>query len=113
MWVLRSYDSPEPIILSVPAEDEISIDQAAKSVAKAFDFKGEWIYDKTKSDGQHKKTASNAKLQKLLPEFKFTPFDKAVQETVDWFLNNYETARILQKINDFLVYFYNIQGVQN
>ena len=30
-------------------------------------------YDTTKPDGQLKKTASNAKLQKLYPDFKLTP----------------------------------------
>lgn len=31
-------------------------------------------YDTSKSDGQLKKTASNAKLRRYLPDFKFTPF---------------------------------------
>jgi len=32
--------------------------------------------DETKSDGQYKKTASNAKLAKLHPDFKFTPIEE-------------------------------------
>lgn len=31
-------------------------------------------FDTSKADGQYKKTASNAKLRKYLPDFKFTPF---------------------------------------
>jgi len=31
-------------------------------------------FDTTKADGQYKKTASNAKLRKYLPNYKFTPF---------------------------------------
>lgn len=54
-------------------EDEISIKQAAELVAEAMDFKGEIQYDTTKSDGQYKKTANNAKLRRYLPDFKFTP----------------------------------------
>ena len=30
-------------------------------------------FDTSKSDGQYKKTASNAKLRSYLPDFKFTP----------------------------------------
>ncbi len=58
LWVLREYDSIEPIILSgrrnlklifsnfsiyfsVGEEDEVSIKQAAEAVVKAMDFKGE------------------------------------------------------------------------
>ena len=33
-------------------------------------------FDTTKADGQYKKTASNAKLVKYLPEFVFTPFEE-------------------------------------
>jgi GDP-L-fucose synthase len=51
------------------------------------------IFDTDKADGQFKKTASNAKLRKYLPDFKFTPFEQAVSETVAWFEKNYETIR--------------------
>ncbi len=33
-------------------------------------------YDTTKNDGQFKKTASNSKLKKYLPDFKFTPMNQ-------------------------------------
>ena len=36
-------------------------------------------FDSTKADGQYKKTASNAKLRKYLPDFKFTPFDQGTR----------------------------------
>eukprot|EP00659_Diplonema_papillatum_P010761 gene10761-16573_t len=93
VWVLREYDSPEPIILSVGEQDEISIKEAVDGVVKAMDFKGEVIFDTNKADGQFKKTASNAKLSKLLPDFQFTPFQQGVQESVDWFVKNYDSAR--------------------
>lgn len=93
IWVLRSYDSNDPIILSVGEEDEISIKQAAEAVVEAMDFKGNVVFDTSKSDGQYKKTASNAKLMQLYPDFKFTPFKEAIKTTVDWFEGNYETAR--------------------
>jgi hypothetical protein len=74
-------------------------------------------FDTTKADGQYKKTASNSKLKRLLPDFKFTPFetgkcflflhpfcclhanhvwliyDSALEESVKWFVENYESAR--------------------
>lgn len=93
VWVLREYDEVEPIILSVDEEDEVSIKDAAKLITDAFDFKGDVIFDTSKADGQFKKTASNKKLRRFLPEFKFTPIEKAVKETVDWYVKNYETAR--------------------
>uniref|UniRef100_A0A8C1NKU7 GDP-L-fucose synthase n=1 Tax=Cyprinus carpio TaxID=7962 RepID=A0A8C1NKU7_CYPCA len=93
LWVLREYDEVEPIILSVGEEDELTVKDAVDAVVEGFGFKGEVIYDTSKSDGQIKKTASNAKLRKYLPDFKFTPFKQAVKETCDWFAANYDTAR--------------------
>lgn len=37
-----------------------------------MEFKGNVVFDTTKSDGQFKKTASNKKLRSLFPEFQFT-----------------------------------------
>lgn len=93
LWVLRNYNESQPIILSVSGDEELSIDEAAKAVAAAYKFNGEWKYDTTRSDGQYKKTASNDKLRRLHPEFKFTPFQEAIQETVDWFKANADTVR--------------------
>ncbi|KAI5090220.1 hypothetical protein C0J45_20355, partial [Silurus meridionalis] len=74
VWVLREYDEIEPIILSVGEEDEMSIKDVVDAIVKAFDFTGPVIYDTSKSDGQMKKTASNGKLRRYLPNFTFTPF---------------------------------------
>jgi len=93
LWCLDNYDSSEPIITSVGEEDEVSIKQIAEMVAKAMNFQGNITFDLTKSDGQYKKTASNKKLMTLYPEFKFTPIDQALKETVEWFLQNYDTIR--------------------
>ncbi|XP_076040152.1 GDP-L-fucose synthase-like [Oratosquilla oratoria] len=93
IWVLREYPEIEPIILAVDEEDEISIRDVGELVIKAFGYKGEIVHDISKSDGQFKKTASNAKLRKYLPDFKFTSTKQAIEETVDWFRKNYETAR--------------------
>lgn len=93
VWVLREYEEVEPIILSVSEKEEVSIREAAMLVLESFDFKGKVTFDTSKSDGQFKKTASNDKLKKYLPDFKFTPFKQAVKETCDWFVANYSTVR--------------------
>jgi GDP-L-fucose synthase len=93
VWILRNYESVEPVVLSVDEAAEVTIAQLAESIAKAFEFKGKITFDTTKADGQYKKTASNEKLRKLLPDFEFTEFDKAIKESVGWFVENYESAR--------------------
>ncbi|KAE8742572.1 hypothetical protein FOCC_FOCC011866, partial [Frankliniella occidentalis] len=93
VWVLRHYQDVEPLILSVDEKDEVSISQAAEQIAEAFGFSGQLLYDTSMADGQFKKTASNAKLRQLNPDFKFTPFPVAIKETADWFKENYSNAR--------------------
>ena len=94
VWSLRHYQSIEPLILSVPEGDEVSIKDVVELVADAFQFdKSRIVHDTSKEDGQFKKTACNDKLKHLCPEFKFTPIREGLQASVDWFVANYDTAR--------------------
>jgi len=93
VWTLRNYGSIDPIILSVGEEEEVSIKDVALAVAEAMEFKGEVVFDTSKADGQYKKTASNAKLRALLPDYKFKPMREGIAETVKWFVEHYETVR--------------------
>jgi GDP-L-fucose synthase len=93
IWTLRDYNDATPIILSVGEEEEVSIKDVVHMIAKAMDYKGELIFDTDKADGQFKKTANNAKLRSLLPDFKFMPMEEGIKKSVDWFVANVETAR--------------------
>ena len=93
IWAIREYEEVEPIIMSVDESDEISIADVAQLVLKAFEFQGNVVYLTDKADGQFKKTASNGKLRRYLPDFQFTPMQQAIEETVSWFRANYEQAR--------------------
>ncbi|CAJ1396756.1 unnamed protein product [Effrenium voratum] len=93
VWVLREYKEIAPIILSVGEEDEVSISDVAQMICKASGFEGKLVYDTAKADGQFKKTASNQKLRRYLPDYKFKPIAEGIQESVEWFAANYEAAR--------------------
>ena len=93
VWAVQHYDSIDPINMTVSEEDEISIKEVALLVAQAMHFEGEVVFDASAADGQYKKTASNAKLMQLLPDFRFTPIQDAFKETVDWFVANYDKVR--------------------
>lgn len=93
VWVMREYHSPDPITLSVSEEEEVSIKDVALAVAKAMNFEGEIVFDTSKADGQFKKTASNDKLRKFRPDYKFTTIQDGIQKSVDWFVENYEVVR--------------------
>lgn len=85
------------IILSVDESREVSISHIATLIAKNFNYEAMLTYDTTKSDGQYKKTATNKRLTKFLAdnniEFKFTPIEKGLQNTVKWFVKNFDSSR--------------------
>lgn len=93
MWVLFNYDDKEPIILSVGEDKEVSIQHVASLIAKKYNYFDNLVFDNTKPDGQFKKTASNNKLMSLIDKFDFIEIEKGICESVDWFINNYETCR--------------------
>ena len=94
LWSLDNYDDSEPIILAPDEAEEVSIADVGRSIAASReDFLGEVVFDTSKSDGQFKKTASNAKLRSHLPDFKFTPFAEGIKKTVQWFFENFDAAR--------------------
>lgn len=91
LWVLENYDEPEPIILST--SEEISIKDVVNIIAKEMNFKGNIIFDKNKPDGQFRKPSDNSKLMKYLPDFKFTPFEVGIKETIAWFEETYPNVK--------------------
>ena len=92
LWMLENYNEEIPIILT--SGIEYSIKDLVEAVVKAMKFKGHVIFDISKPEGQFRKPSDPTKMKKYLPDFKFTPLQEGVDKTVDWFLNNYSTARI-------------------
>ena len=62
--------------MTVGEDEDIRVKDLADKIVKVMDFKGEYVWDTTKSDGQFRKSASNKKLLSLIGEFEFTPFDQ-------------------------------------
>ena len=90
-WALDNYNESEPIIFS--NSNEISIKDLVDLLVNEFNFKGKVIFDKTKPDGQFRKPSDNSKLKSYLPNFEFTPIEKGLKETINWFIKNYEKTR--------------------
>lgn len=91
LWILDNYNDVEPIILS--PSTEISIKDVVGLIVEYMNFKGNVIWDTTKPNGQYRKPSDNSKLKSLLPDFKFTPIEVGLKETVEWFEANYNTLR--------------------
>ena len=89
--ILLEYEEKEPVIVST--SEEVSISHVAETIARHMNYKGKikWLSDKP--DGQYRKPSDNTRLRSLFPDLKFTSLEEGIQETVQWFEKNYETAR--------------------
>lgn len=90
-FVAEEYTETTPIILST--SEEVSVREVVDVLIEAFNFKGNVLFDTTKPEGQYRRPSDNSKFMRYVPDFKFTPFEEGIKETVEWFINNYETAR--------------------
>lgn len=90
-WILNNYTDPEPIILSTSYE--ISIKELVDLIVDIFNFKGNVIWRSDQPEGQFRKPSDNSKIKNLLPGFQFTTIQKGLQETIEWFITNYDISR--------------------
>lgn len=89
---LNILDKNISVVVSPPESDEITIKQLINEIGDIFDFNN-FEYDTSFSDGQLKKTASSSELLKYFPNFKFTPLKRGLEETINFFIRNYDTVR--------------------
>ena len=72
---------------------EVSIKKVATVIAEKMNYKNNMKFDTKKSDGQYKKTASNKLLLKQHPNFKFIDIKEGLNNTIQWFIDNYDSCR--------------------
>lgn len=91
--VADEYDDDLP--LNIGCTEERSIRQVVETLCDALGYSGDISYDTTKPMGQHRKPSSNRRLLELTSwkESDYTPFDKAIRETCDWFKIHYPSIR--------------------
>lgn len=89
--LLVDYEGTEPIILST--SEEISIKEIANMVAKIMGYKKQIKWNTSKPSGQLRKPSDNTKLKSVLKDFKFTSIEDGLQETIEYFVKNYEIVR--------------------
>ena len=91
LWMLENYESSEPLILSSGIETTIL--ELAEAVSKSFGLEGRVELDLSKPEGQMRKPSNVSPLLTLLPNFSFTPLNVGIEDTVNWFNQNYPEIR--------------------
>lgn len=91
-WALDHYNEDSPIILS--SGTEISVRDLVALVVEKMKFKGRVVFDASKPDGQFRKPSDTNKLRAYCPDFRFTPIEEGIEQTVEWFVANYPRVRM-------------------
>jgi GDP-L-fucose synthase len=91
--VADEYDDDLP--LNIGCTEERSIRSVIETLCDTLGYTGDIAYDSTNPMGQHRKPSSNRRLLELTSwkETNYTPFDKAIRETCDWFKLHYPNIR--------------------
>ena len=89
-WVLENYNEPEPFVIS--PDEEVSISVIAQEIAFRMGFEGNIIYNGER-EGQIRKPSDNSLMKSLIPDYEFIPIEIGLQQTIEWFNENYEEAR--------------------
>lgn len=87
-----TYEGGTPVILS--SGNEISIKDVVSIIAKIFNFKGNIIFDRSRPEGQFRKPSDNSEIRNMFPNFKFTPIEEGLEESICWFRENYPIIRL-------------------
>jgi nucleoside-diphosphate-sugar epimerase len=73
---------------------ETSIKELNETIAKLIGYEGEIVWDTTRPDGQPKRFYDMSKFKETFGYVPSTPLEDGLKKTIDWYLNNKETARL-------------------
>jgi GDP-L-fucose synthase len=80
----EKYDGAEPF--NVGSGEEITIFQLARLIAEQVGFRGEFVWDTTKPNGQPRRLLDVRRAQALFEFRAATPLRTGIARTVEWFL---------------------------
>lgn len=87
LLLLNKGMKEDNIILSVSENQENSIEDVARIIARKYNYEHMIEFDASYSDGQYKKTVTNEKLRNLLGfDYTFTTLQDGISKTIDWFI---------------------------
>lgn len=67
----------------------LSVRELVQIIQSHFKYTGEIVFDPTKPDGAPKKVMDDRKFRKVFPDFKFTPFENGILNTIKYYNSIY------------------------
>ena len=82
---------PQNIIVS--PEENYKISEIVEIIIKEFEFRGKVIYAKENGAGVFKKPTNNKVFRSIIPNFKFTPIEVGLSQSIKYFIKNFKNIR--------------------
>jgi len=82
---------PNKILIS--GRKEYSIREMVDIMVKEAEFEGVVEWDTSKPNGQRSRPSSTERIDSILPDMNYTPVSVGIQETWNWFVENYPNVR--------------------
>lgn len=80
---MEKYNSSEPV--NIGAGFEIAISELAKQIVKLVGFKGKIVWDKSRPDGQPRRSLNTKRAEKFFGFKAKTQFEEGLKKTIDWY----------------------------
>jgi len=92
LFLMENYNDSEPI--NIGNTHEYSIKEVVEMICKILEYEGKIEWQTSEPLGQHRKPSSNRKLLSLgWKKSDYTPLEKGIKKTCDWFIMNYPNVR--------------------
>jgi len=88
--VIKKQNIPPCVVVS--GTEEIKIKTVVEYICKAFNYNNV-IWEKNKPTGQFRRPTNKKLFNSIFPTFDFVNLEKGINETVNWFINNYKYIR--------------------
>jgi len=88
--VIKKQNIPPCVVVS--GTEEINIKTVVEYICKAFNYNNV-IWEKNKPTGQFRRPTNKKLFNSIFPTFDFVNLEKGINETVNWFINNYKYIR--------------------
>ena len=85
VFLMKKYNKSDHI--NIGSNQEVNIKNLAKIISKIADFKGNFIFDKSKPDGTPRKLINSKKINSIGWKSKTTLFE-GIKLTYEWYLKN-------------------------
>lgn len=81
-------------IINISSGEETTIKELVEMIVRSVGFEGDVVWDGTKPDGQMRKGFDVNRMRTVLDFECQTSLEEGLQHTINWFVENYESARL-------------------